>query len=199
MAEPKPTRKFFRKAVAPPPKPPCVSHARKYHKRQIVIAENLDPLTGSRVVRRMTVGAAARRIAASKAGKASQASGKANRFTSESGSKASKKLWKTRQRMVNGIRIGVKLAGRKNRLDRTAIRALYAETPKHGIQCVDQNPKAPRWMRFCDVLSLPVSITERTALLRLGYMRKKLRFVPTSMRLLAIPGTKGAMGTDKPQ
>lgn len=195
MTEPKPTRHFFRKAIAPPPKPPCESHARKYHKRQIVVAENIDPLTGSRVVRQMTVGAAARRIAASKAGKASQASGRANRFTSESGSKASKKLWKTRQRKVNGIRIGVKLAGRKNRLDRIAIRALRAATPKHGIHCLDQTPKAPVWVRYEEGSGLPVRITERTALIRLGYMKQYLRFVPTSVRLLALPGTKGAVGT----
>jgi len=198
MADPKPTRHFFRKAVAPPPKPPCDSKKRKYHKRQTAIAENLDPLTGSRVVRRMDAGSAYRRIAASKAGKASQASGNANRFTSESGSKASKKLWKTRQRMVNGIRIGVKLSGRKKHLNRIDLRKLYVENPKHGIRCVDQTPSAPVWERIDEPSGVFLRISERTALIRLGYMKKLLRFVPTSVRLLALPGTKGAVGTGEP-
>lgn len=202
MTEPKPkpaTRHFFRKAVAPPPKPPCDPHARKYHPRQTAVSEMADPLTGARVMRKTNASWAYRKIAASKAGKASQASGNANRFTSESGRKASLKLWKTRQRMVNGIRIGVKLA-RKPKLDRKAIRAIYNETPKHGIECVIQQwfggVPSFYWQRTDADTGVVTRITERTALIRLGYMKQYLRFVPESVRLLPLPGTKGAVGTD---
>lgn len=204
------TRHFFRKAIAPPPKPPCESHARKYPKHQLVIAENIHPLTGKRVVRRLDASTAFRKIAASKAGIASQASGRANRFTSESGRKASKKLWTTRQRMSvrpgppgkvpnTPIRIGNKLTGWKKgqRLDRIAIRSLYAMTPKHGIRCVDQNPKHPVWERKHPEWDVHIRITERTALIRLGYMKHLLRFVPTSVKLMPLRGTKPAIvGTD---
>jgi hypothetical protein len=200
MADPKPTRHFFRKAIAPPPKPPKDQKQRRYSKRQLVVAENIHPLTGKRVVRFLSASAAARKVAASIAGKASQASGRANRFTSESGSKASKKLWTTRQRKVNGIRIGNKLTGWKKgqRLDRMALRKLYHEHPKHGIKCVYQSAVAPAWERTDPTTGVTSPITERTALIRLGYMKQYLRFVPTSIRMVPLRGTKAAMGTGEP-
>jgi hypothetical protein len=147
----------------------------------------------------MTVGAAARRIAASKAGKASQASGRANRFTSESGSKASRKLWKTRQRKVNGIRIGVKLAGRKNRLDRIGLRVKFAETPKHGIRYVPESSLNPFrygfWERTDPTTGVVTVITERTALYHLGYLKQRVRFIPTKVTLLPLAGAFHALGT----
>ncbi len=192
-----PTRHFFRKAIAPPPKPPCESRKRKYHRNQIVVAESIHPITGNRVVRRMTAGAAARRIAASKAGKASQASGRANRFTSESGSKASKKLWKTRQRMVKGIRIGVKLSGRKTRLDRVALRKRFNGAPHLNITYLYEGQAlTPGWYRQ-DPTTLEVTcITERTALYHLGYLKKRMRFVPTKVTVLPLAGRFRAVGTD---
>src|SRR6266851_3635904 len=84
--------------------------------------------------RRVSVAMYKRLLASSKGGQVAQARGPANRFMSETGRKAARRLW-DRVYRVNK-RVGIRLGRTKiyrPQVNRSVLRALYSERPACGI------------------------------------------------------------------
>ncbi len=172
-----PTRRYFTKAVAPPAR---VRVVRPDHKGQIVMAVLAN---GAHVA--MSSRDAASQMGASKGGSTTQARGTANRFTSESASKAAKKCWATRWRKVNGIRIG-RPAKRRPSVDRETVRWEHRDDAEDGIKyCYD----IEKWIdrRGGDTFGL---LGEITALRRLGYLEYPRRGV-VPVKVVAVVNGRG--------
>lgn len=136
--------------------------------------------------RRMNARLMLQQLGRSKGGTNKAAKGnRSGQFTSESGSKAARKLWRTRQRRVNGIRIGQSTKHRKL-LDRKAIREAH-QTPTSKLFYV---AAYEQW--FVDTgSSFNIPISEQTALRRLGYLKRpRKHLVPTAQEGITIVGIK---------
>lgn len=152
------TRKYFTKAVAPVK----VRKIRPNYTGKTVFALDQYGVSQS-----MSARAVAQQQGRSKAGRL----GVGHKWTSAEASKAAKKLWKTRQRKVHGIRIGLR-SKRQPRTDRWTLRGQYALNPDSNPQNIWYDPFNRTWQAHGTVLS------ERTALIRLGHLRSQHGFVP---------------------
>jgi len=118
-----------------------------------------------------------RLMARSKGGRTAQAKGTAHRWTSETARKAAKKLWATRWRKVNGMRIGVP-AKKRASVDRQALRERYknGRTETSAITYEGFIEGGHVWAE-CDGVSIR-PISERTALRKLGHLPSPTPAIP---------------------
>jgi hypothetical protein len=172
--EPKPkppTRHFFRKAIAPPPRVPAPQHKGKTVMVQL----------GSGQTRIMASGELALQRGRSKGGLTSAARGVAHRWTSEEAKKAHKKsLGKLCTRI--GVRVG-RRAKRRPAVKRAPLRERHCFP--NVVEGITFDPVSRKWIvhQAPDSLTVPMwrEIGERAALQRLGYLPTKRKgFVPTS-------------------
>lgn len=123
----------------------------------------------------MAAGLAAQQVARSKGGRRIHELGKAHQFTSETARAAALKLWRTRQRKVKGVRVGMRrnVAPRTNRKD---LRLIYAIGNCEPESPAWYDPFEQQW--FAWTREFPIS--ERTALRRLGHLpyRNRKGIVP---------------------
>lgn len=133
--------------------------------------------------RAMSSAVLAMRSGGKKGGRTAQARGTANRFTSESGRKASLHMWKRKKLSKRtGRRLG-RVSKYKKAVDRAALRAAHATTGIRALGicfCSDNH----QW--FADGRG----VTERTALRRLGYLDAK----PYPVEVLSESNTAGERG-----
>jgi len=167
-----PTRHYFRKAVAPPhkpPTPPAPDHHRKVVLAKKVVAGSKPQFKG------MRARDAASQIGRRKGALTTHARGKAHRWDSESARKAAQKLWRTRFRKVRGIRIGWP-AHRAERLDRVAIRIVYQDRTAQPIWF---DSTLRQWWRQVGQIRYPIS--ENAALRALGFLKDTKGWVPDAI------------------
>lgn len=136
-----------------------------------------------RTYQRLMGGAAYRKLVGNaKGGQTTAARGTAHKWTSETARKAANKLWRTRMRKVNGIRIGVP-AKRRARTDRKALREQYAGGPYtyHAHDAVNYDGiyyhfASAGW--YVREEGGDRSIGEVTALRKLGHLPSPYRPIP---------------------
>jgi hypothetical protein len=174
-----PTRHFFRKAVAPAPKPPTMP--RPNHRQKNVMGVRLDAF-GVRQHRVMSSRQAAVALGTRKGGLHSAAKGVAHRWTSEGARKAALKSWKRRKfnRRINA-RVGMK-AKRRPPLWREPLRVHYAATPTRGIWYDLALQQWFRWVADPDGGD-PTKhrLSERAALTALGHLPSKAGYIPDTV------------------
>lgn len=174
-----PTRHYFTKAIAPPPKvkKPSKASITKGHigKRVIITLPNGQ-------TRIMSSRDAALAMGRSKGGLSTHAKGKRHTWTSESGSKAAKKLWRTRWRYLHSIggRIGMPTK-RAKAVKRAPLRLLYAHHLTNGISYTGTEFGKHIWVEV-GADGICRRLQEVTALRKLGHL-------PTTSGLIPTPAT----------
>lgn len=175
QSKPKPpTRHFFRKAVAPPPK-----IRRPKHKGKIVMVQ-----LGSGQTTIMASGKVASQIGSSKGGLTSAARGVAHRWTPEEARKARlRSLGKLCKRI--GVRVGMR-SKRRPQVKRAPLRQLHSYP--NVVEGIWYDLQQKTWFTRNTAYNSPLdqtvygrTLSERAALTRLGYLPSKRKgFVPTS-------------------
>ena len=164
-------RRYFTKAIAPPPK---VRKVRPNHKGKRVIVTM--PNGSKRIMASRDVALAMGR---SKGGLSTHAKGKRHTWTSETGRKAVNKLWNTRQRFIKriGARIGVPCKRRPS-VARAPIRAYYAtvNSVEHGIAYTGTENGKHIWVE--DTAGITRRLSETCALRKLGHLPTRSGFTP---------------------
>lgn len=176
-----PTRTFFNKGRALALRPPKVKPPpkRKIPERAYITVEAPD----GKGVRQYRTRYVNNKLASQKGGQTAQARGTGHRWDSESASKASKKVWRTRWRVNK--RLGVRVCRKpKNRptVSHVELRGFYANNPVKGIVYGTDTG----WL-LTDAHGTR-RISERTALTRLGHL-------PSTYIPVPLPG--GATGVHR--
>ncbi len=177
-------RRYFTKAIPPPILPPKIPSPR------LVIGSKVNVVTGKKLHRLMSGKQAAQVVGASQKGQLSQAKGKGRQWTSQQARRAAQKYWKAHPVTRTGRRLGVPTK-RAPQVKRAPLRALYTMKPLRNIWYDSQLGWRRRVLDGKQWLTYGVS--ERTALVALGYIQKRKRestFVPHEVQAIPLPGTQ---------
>ena len=163
----------------------------------IVMAKKVET-DGHITYRAMSRGQAGNVLGGQKGGRQAWVNGTAHRFTSESARKAARRRWDHHHKV--NTRIGVRLgmtSTRRPAVDHKALRRQYALEPGFdSLGPIWYNPRLQIWQSD-DFGRGNKRISERTALIRLGHLKKRSRgpFIPDSVKPV-YRGTKHAKQGD---
>lgn len=181
------TRQFFKKAHmldkvprVPKPKKPSL-------KGRLVMVRYEGQLSP----RTMSATQAARLLGNAKGGRTKAERGnKAGCFTPDSARKAARKLWRTRWRFNKriGTRIGM-ASKRAPQVKRAPLRLKHTTEVVKGIFYDPNDVYGGSWWRGSTAFGGPIHrITERTALIRLGYLSSSNRRIPQTVTPIPLTG-----------
>lgn len=162
------------------------------HRRQVVMTEVIRP-DGKRDLQAMSSREAASQLGRSKGGQTKAARGRTKgNFTPETARKAARRLWTGRWKISKriGVRVG-RPAKMRPALNHAALRAYYEMRLTKGVQHYTCPNGETSWLKsYSDGSERQIS--ERTALIHLGYLKPKRKHRMPEVITKVVSGKKYA-------